>query len=89
MYPVVYMARDVMILMQENTIWRATGRGGPRKSRLFLGPKMAMSESSAIWTLKSQDFQGPPLSMALQMYFPTPRIRKISKRKDTIFLMYI
>jgi hypothetical protein len=33
--PVVYMARDVMILMRATSISRAIGRGGPLKSRHF------------------------------------------------------
>ncbi len=37
--PVVYMARDEMMLMWAISITRGIGRGGPWKSRLFLGPK--------------------------------------------------
>jgi hypothetical protein len=32
-----------------------------------LGLEMAMSEPSAMWAQKSQDFQGPPLPMALEI----------------------
>jgi hypothetical protein len=74
--PVVYTARDVMILMQENTISRATGRGGPRKSRPF-GLK------------KVKIFRAHPFQWLSKCIFLHKKIRKISIKKDTLFLMYI
>ncbi len=58
--PVVYMARDGMILMRAN----------PLRVKCQLeweGPEMATSDASAIWALKSLDFQGPTLPMVLVM----------------------
>ncbi len=60
---VVYMARDVMILMRENP-FRGPLEGEDPENRDFLGPEMATSEVNAIWAQKSRDFQGPPLPMA-------------------------
>ncbi len=48
---VVYMARDVMILMRANPFRGPLGWGGP-KVETFLGPEMTTSEASAIWALK-------------------------------------
>jgi hypothetical protein len=50
--PVVYMARNVMILMRENP-FRGSLEGVGPENRDFLGPEMAMREASAIWTQKS------------------------------------
>jgi hypothetical protein len=58
--PVVYMALDVMILIQAIFITRAIGWGlgvGPG-NRDFSGPEMASSEASAIWAQKSRDGRG-------------------------------
>jgi hypothetical protein len=54
--PVVYMARDLMILMRAPSITRAKGSGGGGggvKIEPFLGPEMTPSEASAIWAQKS------------------------------------
>jgi hypothetical protein len=61
--PVVYMARDVMILMRATSISRAIGRWA-LKIETFLGPEMATSKVSAILGPKSLDFQEPPLPTA-------------------------
>ncbi len=45
--PVVYMARDVIILMRAISITSAIGRVGP-EIETFLGPEMKTSEASAI-----------------------------------------
>jgi hypothetical protein len=70
--PVDYMARDVMVLMGENS--RATGGVGP-ENRDFLGPEMETCEASAIPLVifgpKSRYFQGPLLLMARVMDFPS------------------
>jgi hypothetical protein len=46
--PVVYVARDVLILMRATSIARAIGRVCP-ENRDFLDPELATSEASAIW----------------------------------------
>jgi hypothetical protein len=51
--PVVYMERDVMILMRKNPVSMAIGRGWALKIETFSGPEMATSEASAIWAQKS------------------------------------
>jgi hypothetical protein len=57
--PFVYMARDgVMIFMRENT-FRGPLEGVDPENRAFLGPEMATSEASAIWTQKKSKFSGP------------------------------
>jgi hypothetical protein len=45
--PVVYIARDVMILMRAN-IFRGPLEGVGLENRAFFGPEMAASEASAI-----------------------------------------
>ncbi len=47
--PVFYMARDVIILIRANTI-RGLLKGVGLKIETFLGPEIATSEASAIWT---------------------------------------
>jgi hypothetical protein len=46
--PVVFMAREVMILRRAMFIIRAL------KIESFLGPEMATSEANAIWAQKSR-----------------------------------
>jgi hypothetical protein len=70
--PVVYMAWDVMIFMQENP-FRGLLDGWALKIKTFLGPEMVMREASAIWAQKSRDFQDPPLPMAWVMDFPASK----------------
>jgi hypothetical protein len=50
--PVVYMARDVMILIGENP-FRGPLEGVGLENRDFLGPWMETSEASAIWAQQS------------------------------------
>ncbi len=57
--PVVYMARDIIILMRENP-FRGHWKGWALKIETFLGLEMAKSEASAIWARKGQDFQAHP-----------------------------
>jgi len=42
-------------------------KGWALESETFLGPEMAMKKPSTIWAQKGQDFQGPPLPIALEM----------------------
>ena len=49
------LMRDIMILMRENP-FRGPLEGVSPENRDFLGPEMAMSEASAIWAQKSQEF---------------------------------
>jgi hypothetical protein len=67
--PVVYMARDVMILMRANPLKGLLEKkiGWTLKIETFMGPEMATSEASAIWAQKSLDLQGPTLPMVLVM----------------------
>jgi hypothetical protein len=44
--PVVYMARDVMILMRENPLHGPSEGVGPENRDFFLGHEMAISEAS-------------------------------------------
>jgi hypothetical protein len=37
------------------------------------GPETATSEASAIWVLKSRNFQNPSLPIALKMDFPASK----------------
>ncbi len=48
-----------------------------------VGPEMAMSEGSAIWDQKSQDFQGPPLPMAHVMNLPASKSLSQAPNKET------
>jgi hypothetical protein len=50
--PVIYMARDIMILMVENP-FEGHWKGCALKIMTFLGPKMTTSEASAIWAQQS------------------------------------
>ncbi len=52
--PVVYRARDLMILMRAPSITRAIGRGRGPEIRDSFCPLMATSEASAIWAQKSR-----------------------------------
>jgi hypothetical protein len=62
--PVVYMMRDIMILMREISITRAIGKGWPWNPD-FLGPEMATNERSECSLCpKELRFQGPPIPMA-------------------------
>jgi hypothetical protein len=60
--PVVYMKRDVMILMQAIP-FRGPLEGVGLENRDFFGPEMALSETSAIWAKKVVGILGfpPPL----------------------------
>ncbi len=69
---VVYMARDVMILMRANLFREPLEGGGPWKSGLF-GPWNSTRGLPFQWSSKCRpqnrlDFQGPPLPMVLEMY---------------------
>jgi hypothetical protein len=48
-------------------------KGWALEMETFFGPEMATSEASAIWTQKSRDFQGPPLSMPQVMDLPASK----------------
>ncbi len=66
---VVYMARDVIILIRED-LFRGPLEGvGPEK-RDFLDLEMTTSEASAIWVQKAEIFQGPPLPIVRVMDLP-------------------
>ncbi len=49
-----------MILMGENSFWGRLEQVGPDNG-VFLGPKIAKSEASAIWAQKSNGF--PPIKI--------------------------
>ncbi len=51
--PVVYMAREVMILIRANPLQGSLKGVGP-ENLTFLGPEMASSESSALWAQNSR-----------------------------------
>jgi hypothetical protein len=73
--PVVYMARDVMILMWPISIAQATGRGGPWNQE-FLGSEMAMSEAIAISEPKKLEISGSNCSNSLSNGFALIKIIK-------------
>jgi hypothetical protein len=56
--PVVYMARDVMILMWAN-LFRGQLEEVGLENRAFWALKMAPSKASAIWVQKKSRFSGP------------------------------
>ena len=58
--PVVYIARDIVILRPANLFQGPLEGVGPGKILAFLGPEMATSKASAIWTQKSQEFRAHP-----------------------------
>ncbi len=82
--PVVYVARDVIILMRALSITRALEGVGPEIEN-FLGPEMATSEVSAIWAQKSQDFRAHPFHGPSNGFART----KIIKSKCRIKSRYI
>jgi hypothetical protein len=43
--PVVYMARNIMVLRRAKSITRGTGRGWTPEIKTFLGPEMATSDA--------------------------------------------
>jgi hypothetical protein len=49
---VVYMVRDVMILMQAISIYEGHWNGWAQKSKTFLGLEMATSKATATWGSK-------------------------------------
>ncbi len=69
--PVVYMARDVMILMRENS-FRGHWKGWVLKIETLSGPEMATSEVSAIWAQKKLKSWSnlPPFSLCLLSILP-------------------
>ncbi len=57
--PVVYMARDVMILMRVTSIHKGHWKGWAlKKIGTFMGPEIATSEASAILGPKKSSFAG-------------------------------
>ncbi len=70
--PVVYMARDVTILMRANLFQGPLEELGSA-NEILLDPKMATEEARAMWAQKSRDLLGSPLSMARVMDLPASK----------------
>jgi hypothetical protein len=60
--PVVFMARDEMILMGANPISTGHLKGWVLKIETIFSPEMAPSEASAIWPQKSHQVGTVPYS---------------------------
>jgi len=62
---VVYMAGDIMILMQTNPLSRTIGRSRPWKSRLFWALKWQLAKRVPFGSKKVKIFRAPPTSSNL------------------------
>jgi hypothetical protein len=84
--PIFYM---VLFVMWANPFRGSFWKGWALKIETFLGPKMAISKASAICSPKSQDFQGPPLPMALVMDLPLSKFIKSKCHIKTGTLIFL